>query len=172
MSENRTEKLLTNKFNKPKKFTTMKKALILSALVLFGGMVFAQRPVNNRNINATNNATRTVERNNTITRNAGATAQSYTYTISEMSIANVTVMDNAATVKQEGRTDKVKVTVSGVSGINYYLYDANDQAVSKNYINGGNGYVDMSSYQPGEYRLQIIEPKGAEKNYKIIKKQK
>lgn len=149
----------------------MKKALILSALVLFGGMVFAQRPVNNRNI-STNNNTRTIDRNTTVTRNAGATAKTYSYTISEMSIANVTVMDNAATVKQEGKTDKVKVTVNGVSGVSYYLYDANDQAVSKNYINGGNGYVDMSNYQPGEYRLQIIEPKGAEKNFKIVKKQK
>lgn len=150
----------------------MKKALILSALVLFAGMVFAQRPTNQRNVNTTN--VRNAEKTNTNTtiRTAGATAKTYSYTISEMSIANVTVMDNAATVKQEGRTDKVKVTVNGVSGVSYYLYDANDQAVSKNYINGGNGYVDMSNYQPGEYRLQLIEPKGAEKNYKIIKKQK
>ncbi|MBO4751320.1 MAG: hypothetical protein J5526_01060 [Bacteroidales bacterium] len=147
----------------------MKKALILSAIVLFAGMAFAQQPINKRTVNTSANK---VDKNNTITRNAGATAKTYSYTISEMSIANVTVMDNAATVKQEGKTDKVKVTVNGVSGVSYYLYDANDQAVSKNYINGGNGYVDMSNYQPGEYRLQLIEPKGAEKNYKIIKKQK
>ena len=149
----------------------MKKALILSALVLFAGMVFAQRPTTTtRATNTTNTATKINENANV--RTAGATAKTYSYTISEMSIANVTVMDNAATVKQEGKTDKVKVTVNGVSGVSYYLYDANDQAVSKNYINGGNGYVDMSNYQPGEYRLQLIEPKGAEKNYKIIKKQK
>lgn len=149
----------------------MKKALILSALVLFGGMVFAQRPAVQRNVNNANQNAQKTNTNVTV-RTAGATAKTYSYTISEMSIANVTVMDNAATVKQEGRTDKVKVTVNGVSGVSYYLYDANDQAVSKNYINGGNGYVDMSNYQPGEYRLQLIEPKGAEKNYKIIKKQK
>ncbi|MBO4588728.1 MAG: hypothetical protein J5711_07525 [Bacteroidales bacterium] len=149
----------------------MKKALILSALVLFAGMVFAQRPTTTtRATNTTNTATK-INKNANV-RTAGATAKTYSYTISEMSIANVTVMDNAATVKQEGKTDKVKVTVNGVSGVSYYLYDANDQAVSKNYINGGNGYVDMSNYQPGEYRLQLIEPKGAEKNYKIIKKQK
>ena len=148
----------------------MKQALILSALVLVAGMVFAQRPTTTTR--TTNNTNSNKIDKNVNLRTAGATAKTYSYTISEMSIANVTVMDNAATVKQEGRTDKVKVTVNGVSGVSYYLYDANDQAVSKNYINGGNGYVDMSNFQPGEYRLQLIEPKGAEKNYKIIKKQK
>ena len=150
----------------------MKKALILSALVLFGGMVFAQRPVQTAPTRNAGNANvqNTINRNNNVAR-TNAT-KTYSYTVSEMSIPNVSVMDYATTVKQEGRTDKVKVTVNGVSGVSYYLYDANDQAVSKNYINGGNGYVDMSNYQPGEYRLQLIEPKGAEKNYKIIKKQK
>lgn len=133
--------------------------------------VMAQRPVQNRQVTTSNaQVTRTVNRSNI--RVTGAQVKTYSYTISEMSIANVTVMDNAATVKQEGRTDKVKVTVNGVSGVSYYLYDANDQAVSKNYINGGNGYIDMSAYQPGEYRLQLIEPKGAERNFKVIKKQK
>lgn len=133
--------------------------------------VMAQRPVQNRQVTTSNaQVTRTVDRSNI--RVTGAQVKTYSYTISEMSIANVTVMDNAATVKQEGKTNKVKVTVNGVSGVSYYLYDANDQAVSKNYINGGNGYIDMSAYQPGEYRLQLIEPKGAERNFKVIKKQK
>lgn len=150
----------------------MKKVLILSALVLFAGMVFAQRPAVQRNVNTNNVRTAEKINTNTTIRTVGATTKTYSYTISEMSIANVTVMDNATTVRQEGRTDKVKVTVSDVSGVSYYLYDANEQAVTKNYINGGNGYIDMSCYQPGEYRLQLIEPKGAEKNYKVIKKQK
>lgn len=148
----------------------MKKALILSALVLFGGMVFAQRPVQ-RNTNQTNAS---AQLNSQKTQKvATATAKTYSYTVSEMSIPNVSVMDYATTVKQEGRTDKVKVTISNCSvSISYYLYDANNQAISKNSLSSNGGIIDMSSYQPGEYRLQIIEQKGAEKNFKIIKKQK
>jgi hypothetical protein len=114
---------------------------------------------------------RTVDRNNA--RITGAQAKTYSYTVSEMSIANVSVMDYATTVKQEGRTDKIKVTISNCSvSISYYLYDANDQAVAKNTLSSNGGMVDMSNFQPGEYRLQIIEQKGAEKNFKIIKKLK
>lgn len=148
----------------------MKKLMILTMALCLAVVAVAQRPVTARpQVSNQNNAAMKVNRNNNI---CTAQTKTYSYTISEMSIPNVTVMDNATTVKQEGRTDKVKVTVQQVSGICYYLYDANDQAISKNYINGGNGYVDMSSYQPGEYRLQLIEPKGAERNFKIIKKQK
>jgi len=153
----------------------MKKALILSALVLFGGMVFAQRPVQTaptRNTANTNtNAQANLQRGQrTIATNGNKT---YSYTVSEMSIPNVSVMDYATTVKQEGRTDKVKVTISNCSvSISYYLYDANNQAISKNSLSSNGGIIDMSSYQPGEYRLQVIEQKGAEKNFKIIKKQK
>ncbi|MBQ3581315.1 MAG: hypothetical protein II975_10055 [Bacteroidales bacterium] len=151
----------------------MKKALILSALVLFGGMVFAQRPVQTAPTRNAGNANvqNTINRNNNVAR-TNAT-KTYSYTVSEMSIPNVSVMDYATTVKQEGRTDKVKVTISNCSvSISYYLYDANNQAISKNSLSSNGGIIDMSSYQPGEYRLQIIEQKGAEKNFKIIKKQK
>lgn len=148
----------------------MKKLMILTMALCLAVVAVAQRPVTTRpQVSNQNNTAMTVNRNNNI---CTVQTKTYSYAISEMSIPNVTVMDNATTVKQEGRTDKVKVTVQQVSGISYYLYDANDQAISKNYINGGNGYVDMSNYQPGEYRLQLIEPKGAERNFKIIKKQK
>lgn len=146
----------------------MKKALILSALVLFAGMVFAQRPVqNNRGTNTTLN-----KRDASGVRTANANSKSYSYTITEMSIPNVTVMDAAATVRQDGTADKLKVTVNGNDGINYYIYDANDQAVSKNYFKTASTSIDMSSFQPGEYRIQLLDKKGAEKNYKIIKKEK
>lgn len=146
----------------------MKKILAIVLCVCAVGVVMGQRPVRQVSV-GNNNSQVTLQRGERI---CGSAVKTYSYTISEMSIANVTVMDNVATVKQEGRTDKVKVTVNGVSGISYYLYDANDQAVSKNYINGGVGYIDMSSYQCGEYRLQLIEPKGAERNFRIVKKQK
>jgi len=141
----------------------MKKALILSALVLFCGMVFAQRPAQKANLN---------KKDATAVRAAATTAKTYSYTITEMSIPNVTVMDAAATVRQDGTADKLKVTVNGNDGINYYIYDANDQAVSKNYFKTASTVIDMSSFQPGEYRIQLLDKKGAEKNYKIIKKQK
>lgn len=92
------------------------------------------------------------------------------YTVSEITIPNVTVMDNAATVEQEGSTDKVEVSVEGGSDVNYNLYDANDQLILKGNIAGGEGYIDMSSCQAGEYRLQLLNPKGAEKNFKVVKK--
>jgi len=145
----------------------MKKILSIVLFVCAVCVVMGQRPV--RQVSVSNNSRVSVQRGDRI---CGTAVKTYSYTVTEMSIANVTVMDNAATVKQEGRTDKVKVSVGSVSGITYYLYDANDQAVTKNYINGGVGYVDMSSYQCGEYRLQLIEPKGAEKNFRIVKKQK
>lgn len=146
----------------------MKKALILSALVLFAGMVFAQRPVQNRG----NNQTTLNKRDASGIRNAAANSKTYSYTISEMSMPNVTVMDAQATVRQDGTADKLKVTVNGNDGINYYIYDANDQAVSKNYFKTASTTVDMSSFQPGEYRIQLLDKKGAEKNFKVIKKQK
>ena len=142
----------------------MKKALILSALVLCAGMVFAQRPAATVK---TNTAKATATKGATL--NAGTT---YAYTITEMSIPNVTVMDAAATVRQDGKADKLKVTVNGNDGINYYIYDANDQAVSKNYFKTASTSIDMSSFQPGEYRIQLLDKKGAEKNFKVIKKQK
>jgi len=149
----------------------MKKALVFALALIATVTVLAQRPVQTRQINRNNNAAMQVDRNNNVAR-TNAT-KTYTYTISEMSIANVSVMDYATTVKQEGRTDKVKVTISNCSvSISYYLYDANNQAINKNSLSSNGGLIDMSSYQPGEYRLQIIEQKGAERNFRIIKRQK
>lgn len=147
----------------------MKKALILSALVLFAGMVFAQRPVQtSRN----NNQATLNKRDASGVNTAAAKPKTYSYTITEMSIPNVTVMDATATVRQDGNNDRLKVTVNGNDGINYYIFDVNDQAVSKNYFKTASTTIDMSSFQPGEYRIQLLDKKGAEKNYKIIKKQK
>ena len=149
----------------------MKKALVFALALIATVTVLAQRPVQTRQINRNNNAAMQVDRNNNLCT-ANQTKQ-YSYTISEMSIANVSVMEYATTVKQEGRTDKVKVTISNCNvSISYYLYDANDQAINKNALSSNGGFIDMSSYQPGEYRLQIIEQKGAERNFRIIKKQK
>lgn len=134
--------------------------------------VMAQRPIQPRQVTTSNaQVTRTVDRSNI--RVTGAQTKTYSYTISEMSIVNVSVMDYATTVQQQGKTDKVKVTISNCNvSICYYLYDANNQAINKNTLSSNGGLIDMSAYQPGEYRLQIIEQKGAERNFKIIKRQK
>lgn len=149
----------------------MKKALVLSALVLFAGMAFAQRPVARP---ANTNSQATLNTNKTTNSNARVTANkpSYSYTITEMSLPNVDVMDAAATVRQDGTADKLKITVNGNDGINYFLNDANDQTVMKNYFKTASTSVDMSSFQPGEYHLQLFDQKGAQKDFKVIKKQK
>lgn len=149
----------------------MKRILTFALALLCVASLAAQRPVN-RQVSRTNTTVQaSLNRTGNATLNNGV--KTYSYTVSEMSIANVSVMDYATTVKQEGCTDKVKVTISNCNvSISYYLYDANNSAITKNTLSSNGGTIDMSAYQPGEYRLQIIEQKGAEKNFKIVKKQK
>lgn len=148
----------------------MKKLFIMIAMTMLAMVCIAQRPVQTRTVSNAQQTTLINRNNNTVRTNA---VKTYSYTIDEMSIANVSVMEYATTVRQEGRTDKVKVTISNCNvSITYYLYDANNQAVAKNTLSSNGGFVDMSNFQAGEYRLQIIEQKGAERNFRIIKKEK
>lgn len=147
----------------------MKKILAIVLCVCAVSAVMCQRPVRQVSV-GNNNSQVTLQRGDRI---CGSAVKTYSYIISEMSIVNVSVMDYATTVKQEGRTNKVRVTISNCSvSISYYLYDANGQAISKNTLSSNGGVIDMSAYQPGEYRLQVIEQKGAERNFRVIKKEK
>lgn len=139
---------------------------VFIALVATAGVLQAQRPV--RNIqNTTQNQQVCVDRNNTL--RTGATARSYSYTIEEMSIANVTVMDGSVSVTHQ-KPDRIKVILpEGVEEVTYIIYDANNQAILKNCIKGQGGTFNFN-LQPGEYRLQIIDRKGAERNFRIMKR--
>lgn len=151
----------------------MKKVLILSALVVLGGLAFAQKPVQKKVTNVANpNATQTVTgvNDNSGIRTATSNAKAYNYTVQAMSVANVTVMDANITVTPQNAQNKLKVTQA--AGISYVLYDANNQAIAKDYIKAASAQIDMNSYQPGEYRLQFVDDKGAEKNFKVFKKEK
>lgn len=140
---------------------------VFITLVAIGGVMQAQRPVRTINNNAQNQQVR-LDRNNNAVR-TGATPHEYTYIIDEMSIANVTVMDGSVTVQYQ-KSDRIKVLLpAGTEEVIYYVYDANNQAILKNCIKGSGGTFNFN-FQPGEYRLQIIDNRGAERNFRIVKR--
>ena len=96
----------------------------------------------------------------------------YSYTISEIEISGTTPMEEPHSLKQEGRTDKLKGAITGIGNASVYIYDTNNQVIFKAEFVGGVVLLDFGNYQPAEYRVQFIEPKGSEANYKVIKKEK
>ena len=140
---------------------------VFVALIAMAGVMQAQRPVRTVQNNAQNQQVRLDRNNNTV--HTGAPAHEYTYTIDEMSIPNVSVMDGNVSVQYQ-KSDRIKVLLpAGTDDVTYYVYDANNQAILKNCIKGSGGTFNFN-FQPGEYRLQIIDRKGAERNYRIVKR--
>lgn len=153
----------------------MKKVLILSALVVLGSMAFAQRPVQKKTVSTNNTTTQTVNTGKDLNgvRTATSNVKTYVYTVQSISVPNVTVSDANITVTPNNSQNKVKVAQNGTKEFTYYIYDANNQAVTKGEFKTSSMQLDMKNYQPGEYRLQLIDrQKDAEKNFRITKKEK
>ena len=150
----------------------MKKFLVFAAaVVLCGTMVFAQRPVQKqKTISNTQVSQQRQGRDNTGVRTTATSTTEYTYTISQMQVPNVTVSDANITVVYQ-KPDRLKVTLPAViEKCTYYLYDANNSAISKGDIKGTTVTIDMKNYQPGEYRLQILAENDSQKNFKVTKR--
>ena len=150
----------------------MKKFLVFAAaVVLCGTMVFAQRPVQKQQKAKINNCAQSVRtQDNSGVRTAATSTTEYTYTISQMQVPNVTVSNANITVVYQ-KPDRLKVTLPAViEKCTYYLYDANNSAISKGDIKGTTVTIDMKNYQPGEYRLQILAEKDSQKNFKVTKR--
>jgi len=150
----------------------MKKFLVFAAaVVLCGTMVFAQRPVQQQKKVANTQLNQQRQgRDNTGVRTTATSTTEYTYTISQMQVPNVTVSDANITVVYQ-KPDRLKVTLPAViEKCTYYLYDANNSAISKGDIKGTTVTIDMKNYQPGEYRLQILAEKDSQKNFKVTKR--
>ena len=138
-----------------------KKGILVLVLTIIAVTLIAQRPIrrvqNESNVHLERTDMRVTSPNN------------FYYIIEEMSIPNITVIDANITVASSN--NKIRINYPSVAEYNYIIYDANDQAIIK-YSSKSQTHSFDFRFDEGEYRLQIIDPKGAEKNFKIIKKRK
>lgn len=150
----------------------MKRVIILIAMILLGVGVLAQRPVQTRQTVTNNNTVNTTRqvRDNSGIRTTATQTTTYTYTIATMQMPNVTVSDAVFGVVYQ-KPDKIKVTIQQpIDNLTYYVYDANNTAITKGDMKGTTLAIDFKNYQPGEYRLQFICEKDSQKNFKITKR--
>lgn len=150
----------------------MKRVIILIAMILLGVGVLAQRPVQSRQTVTNNNTVNTTRqvRDNSGIRTTATQTTTYTYTIATMQMPNVTVSDAVFGVVYQ-KPDKIKVTIQQpIDKLTYYVYDANNTAITKGDMKGTTLAIDFKNYQPGEYRLQFICEKDSQKNFKITKR--
>ena len=151
----------------------MKKVLIFAvSMLLVATACFAQRPVQQAKKVTNNTTVQQVRqgRDNTGVRTTATQTQSYTYTISVMDIPNVTVSDAVFQLTYV-KPDRIKVMLQQpIDKLTYYVYDANNTAITKGDMKGTSLCIDFKNYQPGEYRIQFLCEKDSQKNYKITKR--
>lgn len=152
----------------------MKKILTLAAaVILCGTMSFAQVQKNNvmkqdaKKVNQ--NDRKSVVKDNQINKDA----KGYTYTVKEMTTDTKGITD--AKIKLVyANNDQLKAIIStsykSTFKGSYVVYDVKDMAISKNPVKSNTQIIDMKSFQPGEYRVQFVDTKGCEMNFKVIKK--
>lgn len=157
----------------------MKKILTLAAaVVLCGSMAFAQvqksvNPTLKQNNKTVNQKDRTsankIVNNNDINKDN----KTYTYTVKEMNQTGKAI-DDAKIRLTYANNDQLKAMIStsykSTFKGSYVVYDVKDMAISKNPVKSNTQIIDMKSFQPGEYRVQFVDTKGCEMNFKVIKK--
>lgn len=154
----------------------MKKILVIAVMVALCGAAFAQRPVGAKKSVQKVGGNTAIQTNRTAAssdvRAAGAgVAASHTYTVSPISVPNITVIDYNVNVTPQNKQNKLKVDVAeNVNGISYCIFDANGQMIDKNWFKGTTGYIDMSSLPVGEFSIYFEDNKGAQRHYKIVKR--
>jgi len=155
----------------------MKKILTLAAaVVLCGSMAFAQvqKSANPQRISTNNKTVNQNDRKSVVKDNQiNKDAKGYTYTVKEMTTDTKGITD--AKIKLVyANNDQLKAIIStsykSTFKGSYVIYDVKDMAISKNPVKSNTQIIDMKSFQPGEYRVQFVDTKGCEMNFKVIKK--